>query len=163
MRSFRNTDRYAAVVTVALICAVATGHVYAHCQIPCGIYDDDARATMIAEHISTVEKSMKTIVELSGKKKKDYNQLIRWVQNKEVHADKISEIITYYFMAQRIKPADRDDKKAYESYVSKLTILHKMLVSTMKAKQSTDQKYVADLKELLRRFQHAYEGFSHRD
>ena len=39
------------------------------------------------------------------------NQLVRWVDNKEIHADELSEIVTYYFMTQRIKPpaADADD------------------------------------------------------
>ncbi|MDY6953871.1 MAG: superoxide dismutase [Ni], partial [Thermodesulfobacteriota bacterium] len=33
----------------------------AHCEIPCGIYDDQMRIDMIAEHITTIEKSMKQI------------------------------------------------------------------------------------------------------
>ena len=39
--------------------------VYSHCQIPCGIYDDPARLAMIAENITTIEKAMKSIEELS--------------------------------------------------------------------------------------------------
>ena len=31
---------------------------FAHCQIPCGIYDDKMRFTMMAEHVTTIEKSM---------------------------------------------------------------------------------------------------------
>jgi len=37
---------------------------YAHCEIPCGIYDDEMRIKIINEHIVTVEKSMKQIIEL---------------------------------------------------------------------------------------------------
>ncbi|MHC4645494.1 MAG: superoxide dismutase [Ni], partial [Planctomycetota bacterium] len=61
--------------------------VHSHCQIPCGIYGDPARFDTIAENITTIEKSMKQIVELSATKKPDMNQIVRWVQNKEKHAD----------------------------------------------------------------------------
>ena len=86
----------------------------AHCEIPCGIYDDQLRAKLIAEHATTIEKSMKQIIELSKAKPLNYNQLIRWVSNKEAHATKIQNIISQYFLTQRIKP---DQKK----YAEKLT------------------------------------------
>jgi nickel superoxide dismutase len=28
----------------------------AHCEIPCGIYDDEMRINMVLEHIATIEK-----------------------------------------------------------------------------------------------------------
>ena len=131
---------------------------YSHCQIPCGIYGDKARFDMIAENITTIEKSMKQITELSNQPKPDMNQLVRWVQNKENHADDTSHIITYYFMAQRVKPADKTDAKAYDEYVKKLVLLHEMLVSCMKAKQTTDLSHVEKLKSLLAEFNDAYFG-----
>ncbi len=154
--------RLAGMAAALIALAMPAGYVYGHCQIPCGIYDDDARARMVAEHIATVEKSMKKIAELSAAKEKDHNQITRWVQNKEVHADGISKIVSYYFMAQRIKPAGRADKEAYEAYVAQLTLLHRMLLASMKAKQTTDLKYTRELSELLHQFQHVYKGFSHR-
>ena len=82
-------------VSVIILASIA----YSHCQIPCGIYNDQTRFTMIAENITTIEKSMKQITELSKNDKPNMNQLVRWVQNKENHADDTSDIITYYFMA----------------------------------------------------------------
>ncbi|PLX11209.1 MAG: superoxide dismutase, partial [Marinilabiliales bacterium] len=38
---------------------------FAHCEIPCGIYEDTIRIELIKEHIITIEKSMKMIHELS--------------------------------------------------------------------------------------------------
>ena len=52
----------ASVIVFALVSAAVP--VAAHCQIPCGIYDDELRVQLIEEHIGTVEKSMKMIVEL---------------------------------------------------------------------------------------------------
>jgi nickel superoxide dismutase len=131
---------------------------HSHCQIPCGIYGDETRFTMIAENITTIEKSMKLITELSKNDKPNMNQLVRWIQNKENHADDTSHIITYYFMAQRLKPADKSDAKAYDEYVNKLVLLHKMLTSSMKAKQTTDLSHVKKLRALLAEFQDAYLG-----
>jgi len=91
----------------------------AHCEIPCGIYGDEARFTGMAEDISTVEKSMNQINDLSKDTKANINQLVRWIENKDVHADKISNVVTQYFLKQRIKPVSIDDKKNYKNYNQK--------------------------------------------
>jgi nickel superoxide dismutase len=129
---------------------------YSHCQIPCGIYDDDARIDEMAEHITTIEKSMKEIVSLSAAQKPNMNQLVRWVNNKDHHADELSEIVTYYFMAQRVKLPAEGDMKAQNDYVKKLTLLHRMLVYAMKAKQTTDLENVEKLRSLLKEFHDVY-------
>jgi len=131
---------------------------YSHCQIPCGIYDDEARFNTMAEHITTIEKSMKLIESLSAQEKPNMNQIVRWVNNKEVHADEMSNIITYYFMAQRIKIPPEGDTKAHSAYVKNLTLLHEMLVYSMKAKQTTDTANVEKLKSLLNQFHESYYG-----
>lgn len=148
---------------VALLAVVAVGLVfgslaYSHCQVPCGIYNDDMRFTMIAEHITTIEKSMKQIEELVEEEPPNANQVVRWVNNKEHHADELSEIVTYYFMAQRIKIPPAGDAKANSDYVKKLTLLHHMLVYSMKAKQTTDLSNVHELRHLLEDFKKAYSG-----
>jgi len=143
---------------ILVLVVIFVSMVYPHCQIPCGIYDDPARFDMIAENITTIEKSMKMITELSKQDKPDMNQIVRWVQNKEKHADDISHIITYYFMAQRVKPALKTAGQEYDEYVKKLTLLHKMLVYSMKAKQTTDLANVEKLKGLSEEFHSVYFG-----
>ena len=140
--------------TLVILASIA----YSHCQIPCGIYDDEARFGSIAEHITTIEKSIKEIERLSAEAKPNMNQIVRWVNNKDHHADELSEIVTYYFMAQRIKPPEEGNAKAQNEYVNKLTLLHKMLVYSMKAKQTTDLANVEQLKSLLNEFHKAYHG-----
>ena len=131
---------------------------YSHCQIPCGIYDDPARLDEIAEHITTVEKSMNQIMELSKEPSKNANQLIRWVMNKEEHADEISHVVTFYFMAQRIKPPAEADTGSQSDYIKKITLLHEMLIYSMKAKQTTDLANVEKLRSLLKEFREVYSG-----
>jgi nickel superoxide dismutase len=130
--------------------------VYSHCQIPCGIYDDPARLAMIAENITTIEKAMKSIEELSAQQKPNMNQIVRWVNDKDEHAEDIAHIVSYYFMAQRIKPVDKSDAAGYEKYIKQLTLLHEMLVYSMKAKQTTDLANVEKLRSLLADFRNAY-------
>ena len=121
----------------------------AHCEIPCGIYDDQMRITMISEHITTIEKSMEQIHQLEGAKPVNYNQLIRWVTNKEHHANDLQEVVSQYFMTQRIKFNSED-------YTQKLTLLHKLLVSAMKCKQTADLSHINTLRSLLKEFQTVY-------
>jgi nickel superoxide dismutase len=143
--------------------AVIPPIVYSHCQLPCGIYDDAARFNMMAENITTIEKSMNMINQLSAEQKPNMNQIVRWVQNKENHSDELSHTITYYFMAQRIAPVEKTDAQAYEKYLTKLTLLHQMLVSAMKAKQTTDLSVTVQLTDLLTKFKLAYsENVEHK-
>ena len=133
------------VMTIGVAWLAAQPLARAHCEIPCGIYDDPLRAKLIEEHTGTIEKSMKTIIALSKATPVDYNQLVRWIDNKDDHADKIQHIVSQYFMTQRIK---FDTKQ----YAEKLKLLHKMLVYAMKCKQTTDLENVEKLRALLRTF-----------
>ena len=110
----------------------------AHCQIPCGIYDDELRVQLIEEHITTVEKSMKQIEALGKATPVDHNQLVRWINNKE-------------------EPTGHDSKE-HTAYVSKLTLLHALQIHAMKAKQSTDLEQIEILRKLTAKFRIAYFG-----
>jgi nickel superoxide dismutase len=132
--------------------------VNAHCEIPCGIYDDPLRITLLHEHISTIEKSMKQITELSLAKDKNYNQLVRWINNKEEHADMLMRIVTQYFMTQRIKPPKSGDKQQQAKYNKELSLLHKMLIHAMKAKQTTELEHCTALRTLVEEFKLSYLG-----
>lgn len=140
------------------LAAIVTSLAWGHCQIPCGIYDDPTQFQILREHIATIEKSMQQITELSAKPGENANQLIRWVMNKDDHADQYAQMISQYFLQQRIPPADADDAAAQAAYVNKLVLCHKMLIAAMKAKQTTDLKYPEELTSLLTQFEEAYFG-----
>lgn len=127
------------------------GQALAHCEIPCGIYDDRMRIEMISEHITTLEKAMNKIKDLSGEKEKSYNQLVRWIHNKEEHATAIQDIVSQYFLTQRIKLEDKQ-------YDKKLEALHQMLVYAMKCKQGLDQANVEKLRKATGEFKRLYLG-----
>jgi len=131
---------------------------FAHCEIPCGIYDDGMRIRQVSEHITTVEKSIKSIMELSTAADKNYNQLVRWITNKETHATQIQHIVTQYFMTQRIKPVSQEHAGKYKKYMEELRLLHEILIYAMKAKQTTDLAHVERLRSLLKSFSFLYFG-----
>jgi nickel superoxide dismutase len=148
------------IKVLALICLLFIGFgsikSFAHCEIPCGIYNDEARVKMMFEHIQTIEKSMKLIIELSAAEKPDYNQLVRWVNNKEEHANKLQAIATQYFMFQRVKVSEDPAKKAKS--MKQLELLHKICVYAMKAKQSTNMEMIKKLNDTVHDFGHEYLG-----
>ena len=136
-------------VITLILTALLAASAGAHCQIPCGIYDDTARIAEIKEHVTTIEKSMNEITKLSAETPQNSNQLVRWVNNKEAHADKLTDIVTYYFLAQRIKPDT-------ENYDAKLKTLHGMMIAAMKAKQTVDLEQVEKLRALIAVFETLY-------
>lgn len=132
--------------------------VLGHCQVPCGIYNDERRLDTIAEDIITVEKAIRQVGALSEETPPNYNQIVRWIAVKEDHADDIAEIAGWYFLQQRVKPVAESDDKAYKEYLHQLTLLHEMMVYSMKVKQSLDMANVKGLRSALDDFRHAYMG-----
>jgi nickel superoxide dismutase len=137
------------ILSSVSILLLITASAYAHCEIPCGIYDDAMRIKLIREQITTIEKSMNQILKLQDEENPNWNQLVRWVTNKEQHAGLLQEIVTQYFMTQRIKPG-------MENYDSMLAMLHEMLVYSMKCKQAVDTAHIEKLKNLVGDFEKLY-------
>jgi len=122
---------------------IGTQNISAHCQIPCGIYDDYARVREMLEDVATIEKSYKLIAELSAKSDaQSQNQLVRWVINKEEHAQNIISIISDYFLTQRVKTSQKD-------YTERLQKHHAVIIAAMKAKQNSDPKFAEELKKTI--------------
>jgi len=146
------------VILLLTFVVISSSVARAHCQIPCGIYDDPARFTEMREHVTTIEKSMVLIEALSAAEDKNMNQIVRWVINKENHADELTEIVTFYFQAQRVKPADPTDEEAFKEYTDQLVLLHQITYNTMKAKQTTNLEYIETLRKLIDDFETLYLG-----
>ena len=148
------------IVAFLLLLLAGISRLSAHCEVPCGIYDDAMRIKMMAEHILTIEKSITEIKTLETAEPKNYNQLIRWVTNKDSHATQLQEIVWQYFMTQRIKSVE-PGQPGYDKYIRELTLLHQLSVYAMKAKQSLDPENIKKMRELLRDFEQSYLGTDH--
>lgn len=126
------------------------GSALSHCQIPCGIYDDHARVQLMLEDNRTILKAVKLINELSGKNDpQSQNQLVRWIMNKEKHAQNIIAVISDYFLTQRVKPDQAD-------YVERLKKHHAVIVAAMKTKQNADVEYSHALEKAIQALEAYY-------
>ena len=146
------------MAAVLLLLVLTMNSASALCEIPCGIYNDVMRFDMISEHITTIERSMKMIQKLLIEDQTNQNQVVRWINNKETHANEIQNIVSQYFMTQRIKPAGEDNEVLYKAYIMQIILLHRMLISAMKAKQTTDLTTIEDLTDTLEEFRILYFG-----
>lgn len=115
----------------------------AHCQIPCGIYDDHARVKGMLEDSATILKADKLIAELAGKTDaQSQNQRVRWIMNKEKHAQNVISTISDYFLTQRVKSSQED-------YVERLKKHHAVIVAAMKAKQNATEESAEGLRKAI--------------
>ena len=130
---------------------LSVSYIFGHCQVPCGIYDDARRILEIEEDVKTIEKAMVNIESISNKKNEsaqDLNQLIRWINTKEQHAQYIQNSMLEYFLAQRIKPKETNDE-GYNKYVALTTVCQKIIFTAMKTKQTVDSNHIKKLNSLI--------------
>ena len=69
-------------------------------------------------------------------------QFVRWVNNKESHAEQIIATMCNYYFTQRIKPSQED-------YSERLRAHHAVVLAAMKAKQSAESKHAVALREAI--------------
>lgn len=132
-----------------------------HCQVPCGIYGDMMRIAMMREDAATIEKGMNEIVKLGKEGPTNFNQIVRWISNKDQHAQTIQNTVASYWLAQRIKAPKTDDRDSWDKYRNQLEILHAITVQAMKCKQTTNLEHVKNLRERITSLTKAY--FSEKD
>jgi len=150
---FRNTIL---LFVAGLVLSTTVVNANPHCEIPCGIYEDSLRISIIKEHITTIEKSMNQVNELSAEPAANINQLVRWVNNKESHAEEIQQIVSQYFLHQRVKIADVKDLMAVQKYQAQLSSLHEVLVYAMKSKQTSDLQFIEKMRASVSKFEKSY-------
>jgi len=142
---------------IALLSLVAGASLSAHCQVPCGIFDDEVKFAEFEQHVETIDKSARLIRKIAEKESlsaQDRQQLIRWTVQKEAHAQKIISETADYFLAQRIKPGA-------DHYEEKLELLHHIIVYAMKSKQSVENEPVETLGKKIAAFKALYLHHDH--
>jgi nickel superoxide dismutase len=131
---------------------------WAHCEVPCGIYDDHARVLQMLEDTKTIGKAVTQINTLAGQHDPQaLNQAARWIATKEEHATRIQHTIAQYFLTQRVKPAPAGGQ-AYDTYVTSLVQHHQVMVAAMKTKQTVDPQQVEQLRAAIEAIAGYYPG-----
>ena len=146
---------FATVSSIALLIAlVATLTIMkeqasAHCQVPCGIYDDPARIANLREDATTIAKAIDNIGKLAGAHNANaFNQATRWVSTKEDHASHIITVVSEYFLAQKVNPVT-SGQEGYDGYLKSLADHHAVIVAAMKTKQAADPATVEALNRAI--------------
>jgi len=126
----------------------------AHCQMPCGIYDDPARIAELKEDAQTIRKAVTSMQAMVQDDDTDpllgFNQGARWVVTKDQHAQNIQDVVSYYFLTQRVKAVSADlSMPGHEHYVQQLMGFHRILVAAMKCKQTVDIANVDELDKAI--------------
>ena len=108
----------------------------AHCEVPCGIYDDHAEVEGMRLDAMTMRKASAQITTLAGKvDASSLNTITRWAMVKEEHGRKLQHTVAWYFVAQRVKAPAGADIAAREGYHRQLAAFHRITVAAMKAAQ----------------------------
>ena len=125
-----------------------------HCQVPCGIYGDKMRIDMMMEDAATIEKAMTSLQAMDAEENPSKNQMVRWVMNKESHAQNIQDTVAAYWLAQRVKAPK--DASGNDKYHAQLSSMHRITVAAMKCKQTTDKAHVDALRKAALDFSGTY-------
>mmetsp|Transcript_18555 Transcript_18555/g.27655 ORF Transcript_18555/g.27655 Transcript_18555/m.27655 type:complete len:158 (-) Transcript_18555:1516-1989(-) len=139
---------------VFILCCLSI--VWGHCQQPCGIYDDDRRVELLKTSVATIRKSVDEFVGHFGWESAiEANQAIRWILQKEKHADLIINELSEYWLLQRIKDTS-------DNYGEQLKVTHQLMVQSMKVKQTATSESVVLLENRLSSFiEQVYPSFYH--
>lgn len=131
------------------------GQLSSHCQMPCGIYHDDMVFDQIDQYIETMAKGISVLTENKLKSAQNFNEFARWVSLKDRSSDEAANIITTFFLQQKIKPGEDDT-------VKRLVSAHKLLFYLVAVKQTVDMKVLNDFFEEWERFKLLFhiEGYS---
>ncbi len=127
-----------ALATTVVLWIAYVDPVGAHCQVPCGIYDDSARIARLREDSVTIAKAIGQINTLAVKRDaQSLNQVTRWITTKEAHAGHIIEVVSEYFLTQKVKPV-APGAEGYREYLKTLADHHAVMVAAMRTKQKAD-------------------------
>lgn len=126
-----------------------TGSLAAHCQMPCGIYHDEMVFNQIDQYIETMYKGMTELKNSKFSNPLERNNFIRWVALKESASDEMANLITQYFLQQKIKPGEPDTAK-------RLVSAHKMLFELTAIKQNVDLKMIEDFADEWENFKQMF-------
>lgn len=121
-----------ALVALALL---VTSKAFAHCQVPCGIYDDAGRIAQLREDATTITKAIRNVTDLASKHDaQSLNQATRWIATKEAHASNIITVVSEYFLTQKVKPVAAG-AEGHDAYLQSLADHHAVMRAAMKTKQ----------------------------
>lgn len=133
------------ILGMGIYLSLLQANLSAHCQMPCGIYHDNMVYDQIDQYVETMFKAMTELATIKFQTPQERNAFVRWVSTKDESSDQIAEIITYYFLQQKIKPGEEDTPK-------RLASAHRLLFLMVQMKQNVDRKIVDEFADEWEKF-----------
>lgn len=118
--------------------------VYAHCDIPCKIYDPSAAQIAALSVIRFID----LINEINAKESLNANdqaQLVRLVREKEIHAKKVKDEITVIW-------GDYFKQPQFDQFPNTHSLVHSIMLTGSACKQHIDREKGLKLLELVNEF-----------
>lgn len=134
-----------ALFTALFLGSLQNIQLQAHCQMPCGIYHDDMVFDQVDQYIETIVKGISIMLNSKFNTVQERNEFIRWVELKESSSNETANLLTTYFLQQKIKPGEEDTDKRVQS-------VHKLLFLLVKIKQTADYSAVNDFYQEWEKF-----------
>lgn len=124
------------------------GQLSGHCQMPCGIYDDQMVYDQINQYYLTMFKGVKALKNNKFQTDEEKNHFVRWVMTKDRLSDEVAMVITTYFLQQKILPIE-DNTELLKS-------LHRLLFLLVAIKQNVDINIVKDFGKEWEKFKTSF-------
>lgn len=122
--------------------------VYAHCDVPCGLYETDTMTHAAATCLRMIEK-IEALGEIDCKNAEQMNNFVRMVQTKEKHAQKCKNEL-YLLWSDYFKP----------EHLEKLPTLHETFWMATKqcgkVKQTVSKEECQKLADMVHEIAHMY-------
>ena len=135
--------------------------IYGACEAACAdIADDETAFSRITDQINGIETEMNSIREWQADPVTNLNALSQAVNRKTQDANTLREILTDYFLYQRIPVPEKNRGSEYESYTQNLVLIHSLLNQTAAIKDTAEAAAIDSLRAKLEEFRSAYYGKS---
>lgn len=134
-----------------------SGLVFPACETACSdIADDEAAFARIEENIQAIEAETAYILEWQADPVTNTNPIALSVGRRIQNADKIREVLTDYFLYQRIMPTAENRGSDVEKYRQRLALIHSLLNALIQTKDSYDPNVTVNLRSKLDEFKNFY-------
>jgi predicted type IV restriction endonuclease len=113
-------------------------------------------AAEVKQCVTTIKKAMVQIKEIYAAGTpgpQEMNQIVRWINTKEEHANKIITAVSEYCLCQRVK---KEVFASENDYVEALKSHHSVMQAAMKCKQTVDEAAVHALEHAVGDFEKMY-------
>jgi hypothetical protein len=133
--------------------------VSAACETSCSdLVDDDSAFARIQENISALEAETVQIQQWQADPIANMLSIAQAINRKTQYANAVREVLTDYFLYQRLQPSEDVLGSEYQSYAARLGLFHQALNAAVLTKENADPSAIQDLQHKVEAFKNHFLG-----